>query len=139
MEKLVAKLKVKLREHARGIAGYQFLAACKLFRNEVLPDHRKGGRITAEDFQRVVEYKFGMKLDLDEVLTLFHFLVPGTGNSVEIAAMVSEIRLGRRKLFEGMQVPIPSVLCHVIVPEACRKACAHPICSLHPVPTKRKT
>lgn len=93
MEKLVAKLKVKLREHARGIAGYQFLAACKLFREEVAPGHRKGGRICADDFRRVVEYKFGMKLDPDEVLTLFHFLVPGTGDTVEISAMVSVIRL----------------------------------------------
>lgn len=111
MEKLVAKLKVKLREHARGIAGYQFLAACKLFRSEVPPGHRKGGRISAEDFRRVVEYKFGMKLDPDEVLTLFHFLVPGDspGDSIEIAAMVSEIRL---------------------VVESLSKACTHPTCSL---------
>lgn len=93
MEKLVAKLKVKLREHAKGIAGYQFLAACKLFRSEVAPGQRKGGRISAEDFRRVVEYKFGMKLDPDEVLTLFHFLVPGAGDSIEIAAMVREREL----------------------------------------------
>lgn len=90
MEKLVAKLKVKLREQARGIAGYQFLAACKLFRNEISPGHRQGGRISAEDFRRVVEYKFGMKLDPDEVLELFHFLVPGTGEDIEISAMVSQ-------------------------------------------------
>ncbi len=89
MEKLVAKLKVKLREQARGIAGYQFLAACKLFQSEISPGRRKGGRISAEDFRRVVEYKFGMKLDPDEVLSLFHFLVPGTGDDIEISAMVS--------------------------------------------------
>ncbi|CAM9093073.1 unnamed protein product [Scytosiphon promiscuus] len=88
MGKLVAKLKVKLREHAKGIAGYQFLAGCKLFRSEVPPSRRKGDRISAEDFRRVVEYRFGMKLDPDEVLALFHFLVPGTGESVEISSMV---------------------------------------------------
>lgn len=95
--KLVAKLKIKLREHARGIAGYQFLACCKLFRSEVPPSRRKGDRISAEDFRRVVEYRFGMKLDPDEVLALFHYLVPGTGESVEIAAMV-------RKVFSVMPV-----------------------------------
>lgn len=87
--KLVAKLKVKLREQARGIAGYQFLAACKLFRAEVPPNRRQGGRISVEDFRRVVEYKFGMKLDPGEILALFDFLVPGTGENIEIAAMVS--------------------------------------------------
>lgn len=86
----MAKLKIKLREQARGIAGYQFLAACKLFRSEVPPNRRKGGRISAEDFRRAVEYKFGMKLDPGEILALFDFLVPGTGDSIEIAAMVSE-------------------------------------------------
>ncbi|CBN75063.1 conserved unknown protein [Ectocarpus siliculosus] len=87
MGKLVAKLKVKLREQAKGIAGYQFLAACKLFRSEV-SSNRKGDRISAEDFRGVVEYKFGMKLDHDEVLSLFHYLVPGTGDSIDISSMV---------------------------------------------------
>lgn len=107
MEKLVAKLKVKLREHAKGIAGYQFLAACKLFRSEVAPGQRKGGRISAIDFRRVVESKFGMKLDPDEVLTLFHFLAPGTGDSIEISAMVRDI------LFW--------------IVEGSARACAHPV------------
>lgn len=88
MGKLVAKLKVKLREQAKGTAGYQFLAACKLFRSEV-SSNRKGDRISAEDFRGVVEYKFGMKLDHDEVLSLFHYLVPGTGDSIDISSMVS--------------------------------------------------
>lgn len=89
MEKLVTKLKVKLREHAKGTAGYQYLAACKIFRSEVSPGERHVGRISAEDFRRVVEHKFGMKLDIDEVLALFHYLVPGTGDGIEISAMVS--------------------------------------------------
>lgn len=86
MEKLAAKLKAKMHEHAQGIAGYQFLAGCNIFRREV--PHRKGDRISAADFRRVVEYKFGMKLDPDEVSELLHFLVPGTGESIEIAEMV---------------------------------------------------
>ncbi|CAM9805968.1 unnamed protein product, partial [Sphacelaria rigidula] len=86
LEKLVTKLKLKMHEHAQGHSGYQFLAGCNLFRHEV--QERKGDRISAEDFRRVVEYKFGMKLDPDEVLSLFHFLVPGTGDSIEIAEMV---------------------------------------------------
>lgn len=116
MEKLVAKLKVKLREHAKGIAGYQFLAGCKLFRNEVAPGQRKGGRISAEDFRRVVEYKFGMKLDPDEVLALFHLLVPGTGDSIEIGAMVSSEFLGCRAM-------VSSETCLLVV-EGLPKACA---------------
>lgn len=90
MEKLVAKLKLKMHENAQGIAGYQFLAGCNLFRHEV--PGRSGDNLTAEEFRHVVEYKFGMKLDPDEVLALFHFLVPGTGDSIEIAEMVRESR-----------------------------------------------
>lgn len=108
MEKLVAKLKVKLREHAKGIAGYQFLAACKLFRSEVAPGQRKGGRISAEDFRRVVESKFGMKLDPDEVLTLFHFLVPGAGGSIEISAMVRAVFLFLFRVGELVERLCPS-------------------------------
>lgn len=86
IEKLVTKLKLKMHEHAQGIAGYQFLAGCNLFRHEV--PNRKGDRMSADEFRRAVEYKFGMKLDPDEVLALFHFLVPGTGDTIEIAEMV---------------------------------------------------
>lgn len=82
----MAKLKIKMHENAQGIAGYQFLAGCNLFRHEV--PGRSGDKLTAGEFRHVVEYKFGMKLDPDEVLALFHFLVPGTGDSIEIAEMV---------------------------------------------------
>lgn len=101
----MAKLKVKLREYARGIPGYQFLAGCNLFRHEV--PNRTGDRLSVAEFLRVVEYKFGMKLDPDEVSSLFHFLVPGTGESIEIAQMVrlcsngSRTRLPRRSCQEG--------------------------------------
>lgn len=96
----MTKLKVKLHEHAQGIAGYQFLAGCNLFRNEL--QERKGDQISAKEFRRVVEYKFGMKLDPDEALSLFHFLVPGTGDSIEIAEMVR--RVNRRAMgFLGLQ------------------------------------
>ena len=75
-----------MREHTGGIGRYQFLAGCNIFRHKEV--NREGDRIAAEEFVRVVEYKFGMKLELDEVLSLFHFLVPGTGESIEIAEMV---------------------------------------------------
>lgn len=78
-----------MREHTGGIGRYQFLAGCNLFRHKEVK--RKGDRISAEEFIRVAEYKFGMKLELDEVLSLFDFLVPATGESIEIAEMVREI------------------------------------------------
>lgn len=75
-----------MREHTGGIGRYQFSAGCNLFRHKEV--NRKGDRIAPEEFIRIVEYKFGMKLDLDEVLALFDSLVPGTGESIEIAEMV---------------------------------------------------
>lgn len=93
LDKLVAKLKLKIYEHAQGLAGYMFLAGCNLFRHEV-PD-RKGDRITTNDFQRVVEFRLGMKVDRHEVLALFEHLVPGTGDTIEIAQMVSATTTGR--------------------------------------------
>lgn len=77
-----------MHENAAGVPGYQFLSGCNLFRSE-LP-RGKGDRITSQEFRHVVEYKFGMKLDLAEVLALFNYLVPGTGDSIEIAKMVRD-------------------------------------------------
>lgn len=77
---------MKLNEQAQGIAGYQFLAGCNLFRREV--PNRKSDRMSVDDFRRVVEYKLGMKLDREETLALFDALVPGTGDTVGIADMV---------------------------------------------------
>ena len=78
-----------MREHTGGIGRYQFSAGCNLFRHKEV--NRKGDRIAAEEFIRIAEYKFGMKLDLDEVLCLFDSLVPGTGESIEIAEMVRHL------------------------------------------------
>lgn len=88
-----------MREHTGGIGRYQFLAGCNLFRHKEV--NRKGDRISAEEFIRVAQYKFGMKLELDEALSLFDFLVPGTGESIEIAEMVRG-PLKKRRTFEAV-------------------------------------
>ncbi|CAM9791620.1 unnamed protein product, partial [Choristocarpus tenellus] len=88
-DKLIEKLKLKLNEQAQGSSSYMFLAGCNLFRHEI--PTRDGDLISAEEFQRVVKYKFGIELSRDETCALFGHLVPGCVDKIAICDMLRKL------------------------------------------------
>lgn len=89
LAKLVEKIKSKINEHAKGHAGYLFLAACKIFRHE-LPD-RKNDMINYKELQDIIRFKFSLTCEEEQSKALFELLVPGCGGVLPIPELVRRL------------------------------------------------